>query len=170
MNFSSPVQFPVRILNKTLTGSVVEQIADFKHFTLRIRFSDGFEDIFRLDENGDVNGTTEESIIYGQSVRNDIGVLIGLEPDEQYHVFEEEINGRVTNIWVFERDDVLSQTVYAVYFNNMYRFELRRNGVTWVASTKSRLYPVVEQRIIKKVSSLLDNLAGANLFNFLPVL
>lgn len=169
MSFSFSIQFPVRILDRKLIASVVEEIVDFKHFTLRIQFSDGFEDIFRLDENGDVFGTTEESAIYGLSIRNDIGVLIGIEPDEHYHIFEEEINGRTTNIWVFEQGDGFDHIVYSVYYNNIYRFELRKNESAWEASTRSKLHPVIDQRMIKKVSWLLDNLAGVDPFDFMKV-
>jgi hypothetical protein len=157
MKFIPPIQFPVYILGEKQIAFVKEQIGSSDQFVLLIRFTDGFEDVFYLDEDGDVFGTSERSIPYEQSLRRDIGIIIGLDPKRFYHILEEPVDDKITNVWIIQLDAAQGKPGFGIYFNNSYRFELIRENKKWLAVTRSRLPLPVNKLIAKRVIQLLDN-------------
>jgi hypothetical protein len=156
MKFDPPIQFPVRVYGKRIIANVVEQYGSSDQFVLRVRFSDGFEDIFHLNEDGNIFGSTDRSHPYEISLNKDISILIGMDKNRNYHVIEAMIDDVITNVWIIDRSDSSTAVVYAVYYNNLYRFELKRNKNTWIAFSKSKLSPVINQAIRERVEELLN--------------
>jgi hypothetical protein len=155
MTITAPIQFPVKVNGRRMTASVEEEIDHPLHNCFRVRFSDGFEDIFYLDEDFLV-GTNEKSVAYAKAIRLDIGNVIGLDTSRFYHIFQEIIDGIITNIWVIENDAEDNEVCYAVYYNEFYRFELKRAGDKWEAAYKSG--DKINEDLVKKVGYLLDSL------------
>jgi hypothetical protein len=155
MKFDPPIQFPVRVSGKRIIANVEKQIGSTDQFVLDIRFSDGFFDTFHLNEDGNIFGTSDRSKPYELSLRRDITILIGMDKNRSYYVLEEMLDNVITNIWIFDRS-TSTTILYAVYYNNIYRFELKRNNNTWIAFSKSRLSPVINQTIRERVEEFLN--------------
>jgi hypothetical protein len=155
----SPIEFPVRVNGLSMTARVLEEIIPPYLFTYRIRFSNGFEDLFSIGDAG-VAGEKINSGPYADAIRDDIGYVPGVDPDRFYHIFQETIDGMITNVWVIERETA-ERVSYAVYYNRFYRFELSRVDDKWEPSTTAKIYPNINFTLATKVGYLLDT--------FLPV-
>ena len=151
-----PINFPVLVNGVGMTASVVEEIIPPYQFIFRVKFSNGFEDRFYVGDAG-VYGDRDNSTAYANAISTDIGYVIGMAPDAFYHVFQENIEGTITNVWVIERKTD-AKTSYAVYYNRFYRFELTREKGEWVATTTAKIYPNINFELAKKVGFLLDSL------------
>src|SRR5690349_5575006 len=138
MHIVEAIEFPVFVNGKPLTASLVEVDENPAQYSFRIQFSDGYEDIFTLDDGIIEANKGERSKIYIKAIRNDIMQAIGLDTSKFYHVFHDNIDGHVTNIWIIEREDENNETYYGVYYNQFYRFELRQVKEQWIWSTRSK--------------------------------
>jgi hypothetical protein len=156
MTDTYPISFPVTVDGEQMTASVIEEIVPPFHFIYRVRFSNGYEDLFYLGDAG-IMGDRENSAVYSKALSNDIDHVVGMDPHKFYHIFQENINGVVTNIWVIERESV-SGISYAVYYNRFYRFELTKDGDNWVASTTAKVYPNINFKLARRVGYMLDSL------------
>lgn len=138
MGLVEAIEFPVFVDGKPMTASVVEEMGDPTQYSYRIQFTDGYEDIFTLDEG--ILGTEkgDSSKPYVKAIRNDISRVIGLDTNKFYHVFPTLINGIATNVWIIEKEDDDEQTYYGVYYNEEYRFEAREVNNQLVFSTRSK--------------------------------
>jgi hypothetical protein len=153
------IEFPVKVNGVSMTARVLEEIIPPYLFTYRIRFSNGFEDFFSIGEAG-VAGEKINAGPYAEAIRDDIGYVVGVDPERFYHIFQETIDGMLTNVWVIERESA-TQVSYAVYYNRFYRFELTRVDDHWEPSTTAKIYPNINFALATKVGFLLDT--------FLPV-
>jgi hypothetical protein len=150
------IDFNVNMDGQRLTASVVEEIIPSFQFIFRVRFSDGYEDLFYLGEGG-IRGDKENSAPYAKAISMDIDQVIGMNPNEFYHIFEDKIDGVSTNIWVIRRE-TRTKITYAVYYNRFYRFELAKDGDQWAASTTAKIYPNINFELAGKIGRLLDDL------------
>ena len=123
---------------------------------LHIYFSDGFEDFFFLPENGGLYGSKPESRPYEDSLRMDSYILTILNPGMFYYTFQETIDGIMTNIWIQEIESDSRKISYAIYFNNLYRFEVMKVKNKWVVFTKSPVNKEIDPEIAKRVREVLD--------------
>lgn len=151
-----PIEFPVEVNGVGMTASVVEEIIPPYQFTFRIKFSNGFEDLFDVGEAG-TRGKKEQSAPYAKAISLDIRSAMGLDPSRFYHIFQEEIKGKRTNVWVMEKDTATG-VAYAVYYDGFYRFEVKKFGKQWIPSTVAKIYPELNLALAKKVGYLLDTL------------
>jgi hypothetical protein len=104
MKFQPPIQFPVLIEGKTVTAYVLEEIDHPVQTIFRVAFSDGFEDEFLLEEDGNVYGSGIAAIPYQKAIRFDIGHVSAIHPNRFYYSYPEQIDGMKTNVWVIEGD------------------------------------------------------------------
>lgn len=151
----APISFPVCVDGELMTASVVEEIIPPYHFIFRVRFSNGFEDMFYLGDAG-IMGDRPNSAPYAEAISRDIDHVVGMDPDNFYHIFQEDIDGISTNIWVI-RKETRSKISYAVYYNRFYRFEVTKEEGKWVASTTARIYPNINFNLARRVGFLLDS-------------
>ncbi len=127
------IEFPVNVGGKPMLATVMNEEGNEVQFGYRIRFSNGYEDVFCLDE-GMVEGDNKEtSIPYAKAIRNDIVNVINLDTARFWQVFQHPVNGISTNIWVIEKDGV-----YKIYYNEYYRFELKLEENEWIVSSGSK--------------------------------
>ena len=150
------IDFNVNVDGQRLTASVVEEIIPSYQFIYRVRFSNGFEDLFYLGENG-IRGDKADSAAYAKAISMDMDQVVGLDTSNFYHVFEEIVNGSLTNVWVVRRENK-SIISYAVYYNRFYRFELAKDGMHWAASTTAKIYPNINFELAARIGGLLDKL------------
>ena len=153
---SRSIDFNVSVGGKRLTASVVEEIIPPVQFIFRVRFSNGFEDLFSIGEGG-IRGEKAGSDAYAQAISMDIDQVIGMDTNSFYHIFEEMIDGLLTNVWVIKRENK-TKVSYAVYYNRFYRFELAKDGSQWSASTTAKIYPNLNFKLAGKIGRLLDDL------------
>ena len=152
----TPINFPVTVEGVPMTASVLEEIIPPYQFIFRVKFSNGFEDLFYLGETG-IHGDRINSAPYAKAISMDMDQVVGLDPSRFYHIFQEKIDGLLTNVWVIEIW-LDSKTSYAVYYNRFYRFELTRQKEKWVATTTAKIYPNINFKLARKVGFLLDSL------------
>jgi hypothetical protein len=151
-----PISFPVRVDGEPMTASVIEEIIPSYHFIFRVRFSNGFEDFFYLGAGG-IYGDQENSGPYAKALSMDIDHVLGMEPEKFYHIFQDYVDGVLTNIWIIEKRTP-TQHSYAVYYNRFYRFELTEENGKWIAFTTAKIYPNLNFDLAKKVGLVLDKL------------
>jgi hypothetical protein len=150
------IDFNVNVDGQRLTASVVEEIIPSYQFIYRVRFSNGFEDLFYLGEDG-IRGDKAESASYAQAISMDMDQVVGLDTNNFYHVFETKVNGTLTNVWVIKREDKLKVS-FVIYYNRFYRFELAKDGAHWAASTSAKIYPNINFELATRIGSLLDEM------------
>lgn len=127
------IEFPVHVGGKPMLATVVAEEGNEVQFAYRIRFSNGYEDVFVLDE-GIVEGDNKEtSLPYAKAIRNDIVNVINLDENKFWQVFQHPVDGIPTNIWVIEKDGA-----FQVYYNEYYRFELKLEENEWIVSSRSK--------------------------------
>jgi len=151
----TPINFPVFVDGEQMIASVIDEIIPPHQFIFKVRFSNGYEDLFYLGDAG-IHGGRANSPAYAKAISMDIDHVLGLDPERFYHIFQEEIDGLMTNVWVIEKEDS-SKVYYAVYYNRLYRFELTRENSQWIVSTKAKIYPNIKFELAKKIGFLLDS-------------
>jgi hypothetical protein len=116
--------------------------------------TDGYEDVFYLDEGLIEGDNKEASRPYAKAIRNDIVNVINLDTNKFYHIFQEPIDGVMTNVWVIEKENA-----YHTHYNEYYRFELTKEDEGWKVSSQS-MDPgdKIDTAIAKKVENLLTAL------------
>lgn len=150
------IDFNVSVDGQRMTASVVEEIIPSYQFIYRVRFSNGFEDLFYLGESG-IRGDKTDSAPYAKAISMDMDQVVGLDTNNFYHVFEEKVNGTLTNIWVIKRENK-TKVSYAVYYNRFYRFELAKDGAHWAASTTAKIYPNINFELAARIGHMLDEM------------
>ncbi len=96
----------------------------------RIRFSDGFEDVFYLaGEDYDLGpiGLKDGWLSYSPSVLWDLRVVNDLQDNQFVQHFSHDIAGIPTNVWVAEEMPVQSGGNFYVYYNGYSRFRMGRD-------------------------------------------
>jgi len=73
MKFQPPLQFPVNIDGKPVIASVLEETDLSAQTIFHVSFSDGFEDEFVLEDDGNIYGSGIAAIPYAKAIRFDIG-------------------------------------------------------------------------------------------------
>ena len=160
MKINNPIQFPVLVNGVRRTAFMDEQIGKGPQSILHIYFSDGFEDYFYFPENGGMYGSKPDVQTYEASLSNDGRILTIINPNRFYHIFQENIEDVMTNIWILEKESVPGMISYAVYFNNAYRFEVMKVKDKWVTFTKSLFNKEIDPLLSKRVRETLDLVLG----------
>jgi hypothetical protein len=160
MKINNPIQFPVLVNGVRKTAFMDEQIGRGAQSILHIYFSDGFEDYFYFPENGGLYGSKPDVQPYEKSLRNDGNILTAINPNRFYHIFQENIDNVMTNIWILEHESVPGMISYAVYFNNAYRFEVMKVKYKWVTFTRSLFNKEIDPFLSKRVRETLDLVLG----------
>lgn len=157
MSITPPIKFNVTIDNKRIRATVTEQIIPPVLYIFNIQFENGFRDMFSVGDDL-ITGEQPNSEIYAQALRDDIPFIIGLDPTKFYHVFDEIIEGRPTNIWIIEREKELGIKTYAVHYKRFYRFELIWQGDKWEFFTTAKIYPSINYELGEKIAGMLSTL------------
>jgi hypothetical protein len=160
MKINNPIRFPVFVNGVRKTAFMDEQIGKGVQSILHIYFSDGFEDYFYFPENGGLYGSKSDVEPYEASLRNDGKILTAINTNRFYHIFQENIENVITNIWILENESVPGNITYAVYFNNAYRFEVMKVKDKWVTFTKSLFNKEIDPLLSKRVRETLDMVLG----------
>ena len=148
------IQFPIYVGGKPMMATVLGEEGNNVQFAYRIRFSNGYEDVFCLDEGMIEGDNKETSIPYAKAIRNDIVNVINLEPGKFWHIFQHPVDGISTNIWIIEKEGV-----YKVYYNEYYRFELVEEGNEWIVSSRlknpsDKIDPVIAEKVETHLKAL----------------
>jgi hypothetical protein len=160
MKLNNPVQFPVLVNGVRQTAFVDEKMGKGAQSVLHIHFSDGFEDYFYLPENGGLYGSKPEVRPYEDALGMEGNILTTLNPHRFYHIFQERIDGVITNIWILEQESDSGKITYAIYFNNAYRFELMKVKAKWVTFTKSVFNKEIDPVIAHRAREALEIFIG----------
>jgi len=158
MKFQPAVEFPVFIDARPATAYVLEELDHPEQTIFHIAFSDGFEDEFMIEDDGNVYGSGIAAIPYAKAIRFDIGHLVGLDPSRFYYNYPDTIEGLKTNIWVIEDDNESGEPVYKVYYFEFFRFALQRQYDLWVVSHKPRFGKEPDGKLVETIGYLLDSL------------
>jgi len=158
MKFQPAIQFPVFIHTKPAIAFVLEETDHPVQTFFQVAFSDGFEDRFTLEEDGNVYGSGIASIPYARAIRFDIANVMGLDPNRFYYNYPETIDGMKTNVWVIEGEAEDSELIYKVFYFDYFRFALQRVNNLWVISHKPPYGKMPDPIMVKKVGFLLDSL------------
>jgi len=162
MKFQPAIQFPVFIDAKPSTARVLEEIDHPVQTIFRVAFSDGFEDEFMLEDDGNIYGSGIAAIPYAKAIRFDIGHIVGLDPSRFYYNYPETIDGMKTNVWVIEGDNGEGEPIYKVYYFEFFRFALQRQNDQWFVSHKPRYGKEPDGGLVEKIGFLLDSLLEAS--------
>ncbi|MEO6316435.1 MAG: hypothetical protein ABIU63_05405 [Chitinophagaceae bacterium] len=158
MKFQPAVQFQVVVNGHSAIASVLEEIDHPVKTIFLVAFSDGFEDEFMLEDDGNVYGSGITAIPYAKGIRFDIAHLIGLDPNRFYYSYNETIDGLRTNVWVIEGDSEARKPIYKVYYFEYFRFALQRSNDGWIVSHKPQHGREPDEKLVEKIGFLLDSL------------
>lgn len=150
------IDFPVEVNGIKLIASIIEEIIPPYQIEFKIKFSNGYEDVFRVGEIG-VEGRKDSSAPYAKAISKELPIVVGMDPNSFYHVFQYKIDGAVNNVWVIE-GETDNKTVYKVFYNRLYRFELSGEPKNWTITQSSRIYREVDEDLAMRVGYLLDSL------------
>lgn len=156
ISINPTIDFPVEVNGVKLMASIIEEIIPPYQIEFRIKFSNGYEDIFRVGEIG-VMGRKDGSAPYARAIAKELPIVVGMDPNKFYHVFQYKIDGAVNNVWVIE-GETENKVAYKVFYNRLYRFELTGEPKNWKVTSTSRLYREVDEDLATRVGYLLDSL------------
>src|SRR5438128_2551325 len=122
MSIGAAIEFPVYVNGKRLLATATEQADNPVQHIFTVRFTDGYEDEFCYDEDRIEGTDKEKSLSYAIALRNDLPIIADMDTNKLYHVFQENIDGELTNIWVIEKPTDRRDISYGVYYNQYYRF------------------------------------------------
>jgi len=158
MKFQPAVEFPVFIDAKPAIARVLEETDHPVQTFFHVAFSDGFEDKFTVEEDGNVYGSGIASIPYAKAIRFDIGNVMGLDPNRFYYNYPDTIDGMRANVWVIEGEGENREPLYKVFHFEYFRFALQRMNNEWIISCKPPYGKEPDPAMVKKVGFLLDSL------------
>lgn len=158
MNMVEAIEFPTFVEGIPVTASVVEIKINPVQHCYRIEFSDGYEDVFTMDEGMIEGDNGQSSKPYIKAIRHDLPQVIGLDTNKFYHIFQDKVDGILTNIWIIEKEDEDDGTYYGVYYNGYYRFEYRQVKNEWICSTRSKAGDSINAELVEKVKLVLYSL------------
>lgn len=137
----STFNFPTIVEGKNLTATVLAEEGEGLDFHYRVRFSDGYEDVFNEQEGKLVGLRGPGSQPYADAIKYDVKHYIGLDTDKFRYVFPEVVDGEKVNVWVFEEEEEDEEenmsTSYNVHVKKEYRFHLMKVGDSWMMSNRN---------------------------------
>lgn len=152
MKTGLPVDFSVLIGEKKIGASLVsiEKSNDAKIFV--VRFADGYEDGFYLDNI--VRGVNEkQSLAYAEALKDEIPVFNFLQKDMAVKNFEfGHIGYAFVNAWIF-RQQRTEDFLYSFYLAGDYIFDTWCTDGVWSVLTGDKLYPLgIDDKWLKMVT------------------
>src|SRR5688500_8745567 len=105
MSCETIFSFPVLINGKPFTATVVSEEGEGRDFYYRVQFSDGYEDVFHVENDEMVGLRGNTSKPYAEAIKYDVHHYIGLNSDNFWDVFSYEMDGEKINVWIFEEED-----------------------------------------------------------------
>ena len=136
----STFSFPAIVAGKSLRATVVGEEGEGRDFLYRIKFDDGYEDVFFVDGHKAGGHLGASSQPYAEAIKYDVGHFIGLDTDKFWYVFADEIDGEIANVWIFEEETEDEEEVihasFNVFIKKQYRFHLLQVGDTWMLSVR----------------------------------
>jgi hypothetical protein len=127
---SPALRFLCQLNNRLLCVTVKGKIESRNHTIYRLRFSDGYESDFILqDESGrwkDGGGDTE----YSRAVHRELNALRGFENYPCYYCFGIEINGILSNVFAVNTSD-FDASFFDIYYHGGYKFSVVKKGNGW---------------------------------------
>lgn len=154
----SIIEFPVLVDNEIQKAAVIGEHSTPVDIAFRVHFEDGYEDLFSFDEDsGELYGILgSQSDKYASALEDDLGFLNFLDTSKFYHIFQHELNGQMTNIWVKEKNDESGKLSYGVYYRKHYHFELAFEKGEWIIySISEDPGNIIDESVAKKVEYLL---------------
>jgi hypothetical protein len=99
----------------------------------RVRFNNGFEDVFTLvgeDDNLDPIGTKPGWQTYSPGLLNELRILRDLDDGQFVKVFTHVINEKIINVWIVKQDGEQPGDAYYIYFDGRCQFKMMKPGKT----------------------------------------
>ena len=158
MHFRPAIQFPVYVNGKKLGASVHEELDHPVQTVLKVSFSDGFNDLFIIEDDGHVYGSGISAIPYARSLRFDLGHVVGIDPGKFYYNFSETIDGLPANVWVIEGENEAGRALFKVYYLDYFRFALGRVNDEWVITHQPTHGRRPDLGIARRTGHMLDSL------------
>jgi hypothetical protein len=159
----STFSFPVIVAGKSLRATVLAEEGEGRDFLYRVRFEDGYEDVFFVDGDkvGGQLGTTSQP--YADAIKYDVGHFIGLNADKFWYVFQDEFDGEIVNVWIFEEEeedeDEVIRDSFNVFIKKKYRFHLLNMGDSWLLGNREEnSLSETDQLLAEKIGELLMTL------------
>jgi hypothetical protein len=156
----STFSFPVIVAGKSLRATVLAEEGEGREFLYRVRFDDGYEDVFFVDQDEVGGHLGVSSQPYAEAIKFDVGHYIGLNTDKFLYVFQDEIEGEMVNVWIFEEEaedeEEVIHTSYNVIVRNQYRFHLLQVGDGWMLSVREgTVLSESDKKLAEKIEDLL---------------
>lgn len=163
MNVDTPFHFTVVLNGQEQEAYVLAEESEGRDFHYRVRFSDGYEDVFHEVEGQLLGLRGATSIPYAEAIQDDVHHFIGLDTDAFWYVFRAPIGDAMVNVWVFEEQEEDEEehvyTSWNVHYTREYRFHLLKAGDQWMVSNRyGKDIPSVDRSLSEKVEFLLKTL------------
>ena len=161
MTTQSTIEFPVSVAGTSLKATILSEEGTNIDFAYRVAFSDGYQDLFAFDEeSGTLYGVEGENpAAYAEALENDLPILINLDTNKFYYLFQHNIDGEPVNIWIKEQLEDNFETSYGVFYQKHYHFELHKENNYWVISSRSKDPDnFIDEVLAERVKFVLDSL------------
>jgi hypothetical protein len=101
-----PLSFPVDVVGIKQQATVIEDVSDIEAFKYKVRFDDGFEDVFTIIEGGQVYIQSSQPgyDYYSDALVHDLYQLQGIEPGVFFYVLPISLKGEPVNAWLKEEE------------------------------------------------------------------
>lgn len=155
--------FTVVVAGKVQRAYILAEEGEDRDFHYRVRFEDGYEDVFH-EVQGELLGLRgAESAAYAEAIKYDVHHYIGLNTDAFWYVFREQVGDEVVNVWIFEEEEEDEEenlsTSWNVHYKKEYRFHLMKVGDIWMVSNRNgKDIPAVDRELSKKVEFVLKTI------------
>lgn len=159
----STLNFTVKVAGKEERAYILAEEGEGRDFHYRVKFSDGYEDVFHEIDGILVGLRGKESEPYAEAIKYDVHHYIGLNTDEFWYVFRDQVGDEIVNVWIFEEEDEDEEgnlsTSWNVHYKKEYRFHLMKADDTWMVSNRyGKDIPGVDRELSHKVELVLKTL------------
>ena len=148
-----PINFPVSVMGKDLIATITHLMNDPILNSFKIKFSDGYEDVFTLDEDGAI-GSSDMSAgkQYAFVIKDDLYCLCLMDAEEKVWNFQYLINETIGNVWVRK-----TEHVYKIYTEGDYHFQVVKREGQWFSENVRKIEPrPIDEDLAKKVIAMLE--------------
>jgi len=155
-----PIEITLNVKGKEKPAIIFGVVPGSNGKGFRVRFSDGFEDIFYLAGEEDTLGPLgrkEGWQPYGEALHGDLVIVSLLEPGQFFKVFRHGSKDTRINVWVTEEFPGRGRNLFYVFYDQYcrFRFTLDEQRGEAVADNMFSGEVEIDQQIMEKAGQLI---------------
>lgn len=156
-----PISFPVNVVGIRQQATVLADVSDMASFRYRVRFEDGFEDIFTIIEGPEISieGKKNGFEYYASALLSDLYILTNIEPVIFFYTLPMMLEGESINVWLMQEEPTLGdEECVMVSYNQRLQFELYLADGSWKYRELKRPLTTAEKKLAIELTDTMESI------------